>query len=103
MSVKTVTLTLTPALLLFISSFSSAQEIAGFYQKNCASCHGRHAEKTAFNKASVLTTLNEAQIAEGLTDRRDGKIQGAGNSVKKRLTDEEIQRLAAYIPTIKAQ
>ncbi|GKX58001.1 c-type cytochrome [Leminorella grimontii] len=88
--------------LVFLCSTAptQAQEIKGFYQKNCASCHGRNGEKTALNKARKLETLDEAQVIQALQTRRDGKVKGAGNMVKKRLSDENIQQLAEYVQTL---
>ncbi|GKX61797.1 cytochrome [Pragia fontium] len=86
---------------LLYSVSLSAQTTAGFYSQSCASCHGRNGEKTALNKSRVLSTLDEAQVIEALTVRRDGKIKGAGNKVKMRLSDDEIKHLAEYIQTLK--
>lgn len=88
-------------LLLFSAIPVNANTAKGLYQQACNSCHGRNGEKTALGKARPLTTLNEAELIEALTLRRDGKIKGAGNQVKKRLSDEDIHRLAEYIPTLK--
>ncbi|SQI40806.1 Cytochrome c553 [Leminorella richardii] len=90
----------TAVVLFCLGAPAHGQEIKGFYQKNCASCHGRNGEKTALNKARKLTTLDEAQITEALKTRRDGKVKGAGNQVKKRLSDEDIHQLSEYIQTI---
>lgn len=99
--IKRLGIGLTLPLAILCSTVSAyGQEINGFYQKNCASCHGRSGEKTALSKARKLTTLDEAEIVEALKTRRDGKVKGAGNIVKKRLSDEDIQQLAKYIQTL---
>lgn len=79
----------------------AAQSEQKFYNMNCASCHGKKGEKTALNKARPLISLTEQQIIEALTERRNGDVKGAGNQVKKRLTDEDIKNLAKLIPTMK--
>lgn len=88
------------SLLVAAGDALAAQDAKKLYQRNCASCHGRNAEKPALHKARVLTTLDESQIVEALTERRDGKIDGAGNQPKKRLSDEDIRALAQYIGTL---
>ncbi|WP_159566322.1 c-type cytochrome [Budvicia diplopodorum] len=71
------------------------------YKNNCASCHGRFGEKTALGKSRPLTDLTQQEIADGLTARKAGKIEGAGNKVKARLTDEDITALAEFVVTLK--
>ncbi|MBK5142248.1 c-type cytochrome [Budviciaceae bacterium BWR-B9] len=90
-------------LLLFsgMNPVIAAQTEQKFYNMNCASCHGKKGEKTALNKARPLISLTESQIIEALTERRNGDVKGAGNQVKKRLTDEDIKNLAKFIPTMK--
>ncbi len=103
MNAKRIAAFALPLLLMLAGDVLAAQNVKSLYQRNCASCHGRYGEKPALNKARALITLNEGQITEALTERRAGKIQGAGSQPKKRLTDEDIQQLAAYIQTLKTR
>ncbi|MDR0807428.1 MAG: c-type cytochrome [Enterobacteriaceae bacterium] len=79
----------------------STESAANLYQLACSDCHGKNGDKVALKKARLLVSLDEAQITEALIDRRSGKIKGAGNGVKKRLSDDDIKNLAAYIQTLK--
>lgn len=87
--------------MLLHSGLASATDGKTLYQRDCAGCHGRKADKKALDRAVPLRTLSSEAIVRGLEDRREGKIVGAGNRAKARLTDAEIQALAQYIPSIK--
>lgn len=90
--------------LLIVSTPTFAQVTQApnlLYKKSCASCHGRFGEKMALGKARPLTDLTQQEIAQGLSVRKAGKIAGAGNKVKSRLSDEEIIALAEFIVTLK--
>lgn len=93
-----------PAILLALLLTSSpvlAQAPDVLYKNNCASCHGRHGEKTALGKARPLKNLSQQDIAQGLKARRAGEIIGAGNKAKARLSDEDITALSEYVVTLK--
>ncbi|WP_058910064.1 c-type cytochrome [Entomohabitans teleogrylli] len=87
----------------FICAFSAqAQTDYGRqYQRECSGCHGRKAEKTAFNKAPQLVTLSEAQIVTGMTRIRDEGGHSAATRAKAHLSDDQIAGLAAFIQTLK--
>lgn len=88
--------------LAFISTSAAATEDYGRqFQRDCSSCHGRKADKTAFNKAPPLITLSEEQAVEGMTTIRDGGGNSAAARAKAKLTDEQIKGLAAFIQTQK--
>ncbi|KAA9000481.1 c-type cytochrome [Affinibrenneria salicis] len=89
--------------LLFLSAPLLAEPVDGGlkYKKECAGCHGRQADKKAFDKAPPLISLSQDELASALTARRDGKVEGAGNRAKAHLSDEDIKALAAYIATLK--
>lgn len=76
---------------------AAAVEGKPLYQRDCAGCHGRNADKKALDRALPLRSLSEEDIVNGLKDRREGKIVGAGNRAKARLSDEDIQALAVYL------
>lgn len=70
------------------------------YQQVCAMCHGRNAEKQAFDTSAVIAGMAESDIVTALEKRKNGEIEGAGNTVKARLSEQDIQNLAAYIATL---
>ncbi len=88
-------------MLGFAAFCEAAPEGAQLYQRSCADCHGRQADKKAFNRAPPLNSLSRNDIIAGLTVRRDAKGPGSGNRVKAKLTDEQITALADFIVTLK--
>ncbi len=48
-----------------------------------------------------MSQLNSAEIAEALIERKNGKVNGGGNTAKRRLSDEEIKVLSEYLPSLK--
>lgn len=70
------------------------------YQQNCATCHGRQAEKRAFGISSVINTLDEQTLLQALQDRQQGRIRGAGNGVKARLSEQQTLDVVKYITTL---
>ena len=95
--------------LLSLSLFTASQlvladvnmEAENFYKRTCATCHGKSAEKPALGQSRIINTLNSEEIYTALSDRKSGKIQGAGNMVKSRLSEEEIKMLSEFVPTLK--
>ncbi|MGR6981480.1 c-type cytochrome [Testudinibacter sp. P27/CKL/0425] len=70
------------------------------YQQTCAMCHGRHAEKQAFDTSAVIAGMPQADIVVALEKRKNGEIEGAGNTVKSRLSEQDMQNIAAYVETL---
>ncbi|TNG95123.1 c-type cytochrome [Pasteurellaceae bacterium USgator11] len=70
------------------------------YQQLCAMCHGHNADKQALNSSSIIAGLPATEIVSALHKRKNGEIEGGGNTVKARLTEQDIQNLAAYIETL---
>ncbi|TNH04674.1 c-type cytochrome [Testudinibacter sp. TR-2022] len=70
------------------------------YQQLCAMCHGRNADKQALNSSAIIAGLPATEIASALHKRKNGEIDGGGNTVKARLTEQDMQNLAAYIETL---
>lgn len=88
--------------LFFSASLMAADDYARQYQRDCSSCHGRKADKPAFNnKVSPLVTLSEQDAIDGMTRLRDSGGTGAAARAKSTLTDEQIKGLAAFIQTQK--
>ena len=72
-----------------------------FYKRTCATCHGKSADTPALGQSRIINTLNSEEIYTALSDRKSGKIQGAGNMVKSRLSEEEIKMLSELVPILK--
>ena len=94
------------AILFGSLSFSAWADIDGaqaekLYRRSCATCHGKTAEKPAMGKSKVANQMSQEEILTALMDRKNGKVNGVGNAVKQRLSDEEIKLLAEYLPTLK--
>lgn len=71
------------------------------YKRACSTCHGRAAEKPAMGESKIINALNSDEIYTALSDRKSGKIQGAGNMAKSRLTEQEMKSLSEFVPTLK--
>lgn len=86
--------------LAYVStSVAATPDYARQFQRDCSGCHGRKADKAAFDKAPPLITLTETQAMEGMTRIRDGGGSSAAARAKATLTDEQIKGLAAFIQT----
>ena len=85
----------------FVLADVDIEKAENFYKRTCATCHGKSAEKSAFGQSRIINTLNSKEIYTALSDRKSGKIQGAGNMVKSRLSEEEIKMLSEFVPTLK--
>ena len=79
----------------------NAEQAENFYKRTCSTCHGKSAEKSALGQSRIINTLNSEEIYTALSDRKSGKIQGAGNMIKSRLSEEEIKMLSEFVPILK--
>nr|ACA04476.1 putative cytochrome c [Haemophilus sp. 1595] len=79
----------------------NAEQAENFYKRTCATCHGKSAEKSALGQSRIINTLNSEEIYTALSDRKSGKIQGAGNMVKSRLSEKDIKMLSEFVPILK--
>ncbi|NYA46804.1 c-type cytochrome [Haemophilus haemolyticus] len=79
----------------------NAKQAENFYKRTCATCHGKSAEKSALGQSRIINTLNSEKIYTALSDRKSGKIQGAGNMVKSRLSEKDIKMLSEFVPKLK--
>ncbi|WP_279716420.1 c-type cytochrome [Chelonobacter oris] len=93
---------LAAALLTAQSAVADADIAKGkrTYQQTCAMCHGRHAEKQALDTSAVIAGMPHTEIVTALEKRKNGEIEGGGNTVKARLTEQDMQNIAAYIETL---
>lgn len=85
----------------FVLANVNMEQAENFYKRTCATCHGESAEKSAFGQSRIINTLNSEEIYTALSDRKSGKIQGAGNMIKSRLSEEEIKMLSELVPILK--
>ena len=69
--------------------------------RQCAMCHGKAAENSAFNQSRIIRNLGQAEIVSSLQDRKAGKVIGGGNGVKARLNEQDMRDVAAFIQTLK--
>lgn len=91
-------------LISFAFSTQASENVVNgekIYQRACATCHGKSAEKQALGKSAVIGRLKTQEIITALSERKSGKIEGAGNAVKSRLTEQEMKAVAEYIQTLK--
>ena len=71
------------------------------FNRSCALCHGKQAEKSAMGQSQIINTFSQEKIVSSLQDRKSGKIIGEGNRIKEGLTEKDMQDVADYIQTLK--
>ena len=82
------------------------QDVQALYAKQCASCHGKDGRAKTF-KAKVTSARNLAdpKWQDSVTDERifNSIANGRGKmpSFNKKLSDGDIDKLAAYVRTLK--
>jgi len=78
---------------------------ASVLYKKCSSCHGANAEKKALNKSDIIQNWDAAKIASALHGYQSGSYGGPMKGIMKgqvaSLSDEDIEALSQYIPTLK--
>ena len=52
-------------------------------------------------ESKIINQLKLEEISTALSERKMGKIIGAGNPAKQRLSDEDIRNLSEYIKNFK--
>ena len=70
------------------------------FRQMCTSCHGKQAERSALGQSKIINKLDAETIVASLQARKKGEIIGAGNGIKARLSEQDMQNIAAYIQTI---
>ena len=95
-----------PALLAAVLAVSLNAQAASeqgekLFKQTCATCHGKQGEKMAMGQSAIIQQLTEQEIIEALQERRAGKVTGAGNKAKARLTDQDMQNLADFLQSLK--
>lgn len=67
------------------------------YKQQCAACHGKRGEKPAMGQSAVIRNFTAEQTVTALFKRKNGEIQGAGNSVKERLSESDMKNIAEFL------
>ncbi|WP_133543503.1 c-type cytochrome [Mesocricetibacter intestinalis] len=70
------------------------------FRLSCASCHGKQGEKKAVDQSELINRLQSDEIITALKARKRGEIKGAGNKVKERLSEKDMQDVAEFIQTL---
>lgn len=79
---------------------------ADIIKTKCQACHGANMEKQALGKSKVTNTMTEEEIRQDLLGYKAKTLNhfGLGATMwgqAAALSDEEIDALAKYIPTLK--
>lgn len=91
------------ALLTFLSIAVQAEPNIEYgkkiFKQSCSICHGKMGEKSALNQSKRINQLSLEEIVKALEERKAGKIVGAGNAAKSRLTEDDMKSIAKYLTT----
>ena len=84
----------------------AASDPAAIIAKQCKTCHGPKMEKSYLNKTLVVNTLSSEDIKKDLLGYKAGKLNrhkmgGTMKAQAAKLSEEDIEALAKYIPTLK--
>ena len=71
------------------------------YKRSCTTCPGQSGEKSAMGESRIINNLTPQEIYTALSERKSGKIEGAGNRIKSQLSEEDIKNLSELVPTLK--
>ncbi|PAF49870.1 cytochrome C [Helicobacter sp. 12S02232-10] len=79
---------------------------ATIIKTKCQACHGANMEKSALGKSKIVNTLDSKKIKADLMGYKAGTLNQYGLGATmwgqiKPLSDEDIDALAKYIPTLK--
>jgi cytochrome c6 len=82
------------------------QDVQVVYAKHCATCHGKDGRAKTFKaKLNSARNLTDPKWQESVTDERifNSIANGRGKmpSFNKKLSDDDIEKLAAYVRTLK--
>lgn len=84
----------------------NAAEPADIIKTKCQACHGANMEKQALGKSKITNTMSAEEIKQDLLGYKAKTLNhfGLGATMwgqAAALSDEEIDALAKYIPTLK--
>jgi len=89
-------------ILMSISLVASSEEL----YKNCSGCHGEQGETSALGQSKIIAGQDSNLTIKELTAYKDGELNqyGLGNIMQlqlEALDEDDIQKLAEYIETMK--
>jgi mono/diheme cytochrome c family protein len=87
-------------------SSQNNQDVQVLFEKHCASCHGKDGRAKTFKaKFNSARNLTDPKWQDSVTDERifNSIANGRGKmpSFHKKLSDADIDKLAAYVRTLK--
>ena len=96
----------TVALIIACFTVFAAAKSGKEIYRVCVGCHGLHGEKPAVGVSKVIRGQSAALTVKQLKAYRAGTLDQHGmgklmNKYAKRLSDREIQAVAAYIATLR--
>ncbi len=101
---QTTLKTLVMAAAIITSSTLFGADAESMYNK-CAACHGKDAQKHALGKSKIIADMSEEEIKNALNGYKEGTYGGPMKGLMigqtARLSKEDIEALAAYIPSLK--
>jgi len=88
-----------------MTTFSLLADGASLYQERCSVCHGIDGRQKAMRKTNAISDMSEAKIARDLKGYKNGNINRYGmaglmRAQVKSYTEEQINMLSKYIPTL---
>lgn len=93
--------------VLTVSALAASSLLAGGADiyKSCAGCHGAKGEKAALGASKIISSMGKDDIAKALKGYKNDTYGGAKKGIMKgqaaKLSDAQIDELAAYITTLK--
>ncbi len=93
-------------IMLFLLSSIWAKEAKSIVDSVCYACHGDKMEQSCYGVSEIPNTLDKGYIREALMQYKNGSKSdyGMGNVMSEQLgglSDEEIDALSEYIPTLR--
>lgn len=83
----------------------NGKSVDEYFDLRCASCHGRYGEKSALKASKIINELDENQIKIDLVGYKNdinygGNLKATMHRTASELSDDEINALAKFIPTL---
>lgn len=93
------------SVIKYDKSLFGGKTVDEYYDIRCASCHGRYAQKKALKASKILNTLSSNEIKLDLIMYKNdqnygGNLKATMQNLAKNLSDDEIEVLSEYIPTL---